>query len=493
MKSLDFCRHALGIGTAAAILAACGGSQSAATQLPVTQDQSQSQSARSSQMPTQNAGSVHYRLIDMGTFGGPSSQGTNINLSGETTVIGWSATTFRQRPHAHPLICGGSDNIIKFVTHAFQWREGRVADLGSLGGPRYCSIPAQNPPNARGDIAGSSENGAYDPQTGVNQSRAVLWRNERIHDLGSFGGNQNQALAINDNGEVVGLSLNTTPDQYSLFDIFFFGSSSGTQTRAFLWKNGRMRDLGTLGTGNDATANFINRRGQIAGNSYTNATPNGTTGVPTVDPFLWDRGRMIDLGTLGGTFSLVSAMNDRGQVVGQSNLAGDAVFHPFYWNGSKIIDIGTAGGSVGAAWGISDRDEVIGVTNMPGDKYEVGFVWKNGVRTDLPPLTGDCGSAAWAIDSRGRVFGDSYGCGAILPSLAARHVVIWDHGTITNLGNLVDKRASLEITNVGGLSQTGPGIVNDRGEIVGIGVPHGVARYNSYKLGRAFLLIPERR
>lgn len=469
-------------------LAGCGGNQAVAPQLPTTQAQTQLGIA----LQSHGKGRVHYRLIDMGTFGGPSSQGTNINLSGETTVIGWSATTFPQRKHAHPLICGGSDNIVKFVTHAFQWRERTgVIDLGSLGGPRHCSIPAQNPPNASGDIAGSSENGAYDPQTGVNQSRAVLWRNERIHDLGSFGGNQNQALDINDSGEVVGLSLNTIPDQYSLFDLFFFGSSSGTQTRAFLWANGRMRDLGTLGTGNDATANFINRRGQIAGNSYTNTTPNSTTGVPTVDPFLWDKGRMIDLGTLGGTFSLVNAMNDHGQIVGQSNLAGDAVVHPFYWNGKKMIDIGTAGGSVGYAWAISDGGEVVGLTNAAGDKHEVAFVWKNGVRTDLPPLAGDCGSQAWAIDSRGRVLGNSTGCGNP-PYGLARHVVIWDHGTITNLGDLVDKGASLKITNVGGLSQTGPGIVNDRGEIVGIGVPRGVARYNSYKKGQAFLLIPER-
>jgi hypothetical protein len=88
--------------------------------------------------------------------------------------------------------------------------------------------------------------------------------------------------------------------------------------------------LDTLG-GPDAQALSINQHGQMAGVSYTNSTPNSTTGIPTVDPFIWDHGKMIDLGTLGGTFtgpfgpdgsegSLL--INDRGQVIGISTLAG---------------------------------------------------------------------------------------------------------------------------------------------------------------------------
>jgi uncharacterized membrane protein len=50
---------------------------------------------------------------------------------------------------------------------------------------------------------------------------------------------------------------------------------------------------------------------------------------PTLDPFFWEDGRMIDLGTLGGNFGVADWMNNRGQVVGGSDLKGDTTGHPF--------------------------------------------------------------------------------------------------------------------------------------------------------------------
>ena len=96
---------------------------------------------------------------------------------------------------------------------------------------------------------------------------------------------------------------------------------------------------------------------------------------------------MKDLGTLGGTRVGHMASTSRGQVVGQSNLAGDMANHPFLWdkkNGMK--DLGTFGGSNGHATWLNDAGEVVGVANLPGDTGHDAFLWKNGVMTDLGNL-----------------------------------------------------------------------------------------------------------
>src|SRR5262249_50904453 len=118
----------------------------------------------------------------------------------------------------------------------------------------------------------------------------------------------------------------TFPTRTPFSGAFFMASSNSTQTRAFLWQNGKKRDLGTLG-GPDATPfpGAINERGQIAGMSYTNSTPGPPSGLPPLNPFLWNKGRMIDLGSLGGNFGLAIALNEHGQVVGFSDLYGDAL------------------------------------------------------------------------------------------------------------------------------------------------------------------------
>jgi uncharacterized membrane protein len=101
-----------------------------------------------------------------------------------------------------------------------------------------------------------------------------------------------------------------------------FGLRGATQLRAFLWENGKIRDLKTLG-GPDSFAFYINNRGQVAGVTLTDAVINPSTQSPTVAPFLWENDEMKNLGSLGGLSGNVAGLNNNGQVAGNSNLPGD--------------------------------------------------------------------------------------------------------------------------------------------------------------------------
>src|SRR6516225_6598824 len=281
-----------------------------------------------------------YRFIDLGTFGGPLNYLANDPsggmaaagiLNARSTVVSAADTSVPDPNYANTCLVCPTDPLI---FHAFQWRDGVLTDVGALPG---VNSSFANWISRNGLVAGFSENGAIDPLLGVPEIEAVLWKDGKIINLGTLeGGFESNAFAANDRGQAAGVFLNTIPDPFSPF---------GFQVRAFLWQSGVMIDLGTLG-GPEAAAYFMNERGEVAGTSFTNSIPNPVTGTPTLDPFVWDDGEMIDLGTLGGTIGIPNAMNNQGQVVGLSNLAGDQSFHPFRWTKAEgMTDLGTFGGS----------------------------------------------------------------------------------------------------------------------------------------------------
>jgi probable HAF family extracellular repeat protein len=447
----------------------------------------------------------HYKLIDIVTFGGSLSSinfavdvnGRAVNLQGVT--VGFSATATPKLPTSQPIICGGDDGFGSTITHAFRWQNGTVKDLGALP-PVETNCSNAYQVNPSGEIAGFSENGEFDPVTGTNQSRAVHWKNGMIEELGSFGGNQNEALAINNRGQIVGFSLNTVPDPFSIFDIILnviLGSSGGTQTRAVLWQNGQMQDLGTLG-GNDAAAFYINDRSQVAGHSYTSTIPNPVTGVPPQDPFLWENGTMVDLGTLGGAYGIVSAgqgsgLNNLGQVIGASSVAAnpgacfftefDPNCHPFLWDRGKLIDLNTstAGGNPVGADGINDAGEIVGAadfSSVGGSSFDA-YLWRKGVATDLGTVAGDCFSRALAINASGQIVGNSFSPAC---DFSFSHAFLWENGSIIDLNELIPAGSPLQLVAAND--------INDRAEIAGEGVPPGVDPSNVFTQGHAFLLIP---
>ncbi len=402
-----------------------------------------------------------YTLVDLGTFGGPQAgQGNGPYLSDAGGAAGTADTTMID---PYGINENSAFNGDPYVQHTFIWRRGLLTDLGALGPNSANNSSYTNGINARGDMAGISDNGSLDPLLGAEAADAVLWKSGQIVNLGTLGGNESQAFGLNNRDQVVGVAANAIPDPFSMLGW-------GTQARAFLWEDGSMRDLGTLG-GPDSFAWFVNGGGQIAGVSYTSAIPNPLTGQPPTDVFLWENGSLRDLGSLGlgvPTFGGIAALNDRGEIVGTSFLAGAPRQHPFLWNGKQMIDLGTLGGPNGSAGGMNQNGVVVGSAQLP-DRTHHAFLWMNGTMHDLPPLVGSPCSSGNAINARDEVVGrvgDCHGGG-----LAA---VIWQHGIPVDLNTLIAP-TTLDLTDA--LS------INDRGEIIGEGVlPNGDAHN--------FLLIP---
>jgi probable HAF family extracellular repeat protein len=338
----------------------------------------------------------HYTLVDPGTFGGPQSffdlPATPLTHNG--TFLGQANTSTPDSDAAS----GGPD---PYVLHAFAYRGGQLVDLGALPGENSSAVFEMTD---AGIGAGGSENGLVDPVAGVPATHAVLFDTGRVIDIGALpGGNESFAVAITNAGLVAGFSSNGTPDSYSCL-VFCWG----TQTRTFVWQNGTMTDIGTLG-GGDNFITTMNDRGQIAGNSFTNDTPNATTGLPTMDPYLWDHGRFTDLGTLGGTFGDAQWLNAHGQVVGESNLAGDDRSHPYLWDGHRMIDLGTLGGDNGVAIWVNNPGDVVGKADLP-DGTHYAFLWHQGSMKPLLPLYGAPCSYAASINDRGQIVGNASDC-----------------------------------------------------------------------------------
>jgi probable HAF family extracellular repeat protein len=403
----------------------------------------------------------HYKLIDLGTLGGPSSivfeQGTrSLNNNGVFAGCG-DTPNFDPNNPQNPYFLYPDSVIDPYIQHVFEWKDGRVRDLGALpGATSSCTQWISD----TGWNVGGSTNGIFDSLAGYPEVNAALWKSGRIFNLGTLGGNQSLAWSVNDNGQVVGFALTTTPDQFSasLPYVFAFGA---TEAHAFLWEHGRMKDLGTLG-GPDSAALVVNNLDQIAGLSMTNSVIDPNMNQPPIDPFLWEMGRMIDLGTLGGAYGYPNALNNRGQVVGASDVAGDQAFHAFLWEGGSMKDLGTLGGNSSEARWINDAGDIAGWALLPGNPGSHATLWKDGQIIDLGALPGNPCSYANGVDSHGRVYGAVQQC----PNNPPRVAFLWENGEMVDLNSLVLPGSDLFL---GGAINA-----NDSGEIVAGGnLPNG--------------------
>ena len=418
-----------------------------------------------------------FRLVDIGTLGGPHSYGPingfGIPLLNNSGVVGSWADTAIPDPTPDCPNC--------FLAHAFRWKDGVISDLGALPGVNFSAAGSTN---ARGWMAGLSNSSTIDPYLGTPEIRAVLWKEGQIIDLGTLGsGTESIGAYVNDAGQVIGISsINTEPDPLGF----------GFPTHTFIWQNGHMRDIGTLGgnfTGAGASCSHA-PEGMVVGQSATSTTLNPGTGLPTLDPFLWDHGKMTDLGTLGGAWGNAQCINRRHQIIGASSLAETPIAcsdghltscHAFLWEDGKMHDLGTLGGPNSEAQWINESGLIAGSADFPRPQPTVNphdaVIWKHGKIKDLGTVDGDACSRAYGLNDRGQVVGTSGDCRNAL------HAFLWEEGApIRDLNKLIPPGSGWVLTNAFN--------INDRGEILAKAAPEGFTPNDDADLGHLALLIP---
>ena len=181
-------------------------------------------------MPAQH---TRYRLIDLGTLGGPHSYGS-VNGDGFSLLNDSGVVASYADLGADPNSSFFRYDPDYFQAHASQWKHGVITDLGALPGDNS----AAGSINVGDWATGQSQSAAIDPVLGIPEFRPVLWKGGQKIDPGRLAdGTESLGIFVNDAGKLIGLSaINAEPDPLGLF----------FQTHTFIWKNGKKLDFGTL-------------------------------------------------------------------------------------------------------------------------------------------------------------------------------------------------------------------------------------------------------
>ena len=288
-------------------------------------------------------------IRDLGVFPGDSgSVALGINEAG--WVVGY----------------GYCDSCQSYTTYrALLWANSVITDFGNLGGGTYSQAAAIN--NV-GQAVGWSTNAS-------NYHRAFIWENGTMRDLG-VGDSWSDATDINDAGQVVGSYVPV-----------------GGGYHAFLWQSGATTDLGAIPGLPYSYATGINAAGQVVGWSDSGD-------AYYMQAFVWENGTMTDLGTLPGTSqSSAWGINDEGQIVGWSGGYDHYPSRGVLWDHGHVQDLGYLREESTSARAVNNAGQIVG--NSPA------FLWENGVMSSLGGLDPRGAAGASAINDAGQVVGSS--------------------------------------------------------------------------------------
>lgn len=287
-----------------------------------------------------------YKFTELGVPGGPGNAGVGINREGH--IVGRSQTA-------------------DYRGHATLWKGRGAIDLG----------PAGTEATAYG--INDHEVIVGEAHLGGEPTRPMRWHRGEVIDLGTLGGTDGTARAVNRCGHVAG---------YTSVEGRFL-------MHATLWVDGTPIDLGTLG-GTTSRAHAINSLGQVVGESTT-------PGDEAAHATLWSNGSITDLGSLGGRprkNSVALGINDAGTVVGYSAVDGGDT-HATVWQDGAAVDLGTLGGRNSRATGINNAGLIVGYSDPPNAKpgnRTHAVLWKDGRLFDLNALLeNDSRRAGWVL------------------------------------------------------------------------------------------------
>ena len=250
-------------------------------------------------------------LNDTGVIVGQSTYGAFVWDRGAVSylpVLNGYQSTYVKAINNPGLMVGVARNVtVAGSTHAVRWRNFVARDLGAPGG----EFSTAEDINDKGEVVG----GSY---TASGEMHAFLWKNGVMTDLATIlGPGYSFAYAINGKGHVVGFQL----------------GDSGN--RGFLIQDGTVMYLTGLKP-QSTTPRDINDNGQIVGSFIS---PKGHQRA-----FLWQNGLMRGLGTLGGTTnSAATAINANGLVTGWAAIAPTNHTHAFLWQNGVMKDLGIFG------------------------------------------------------------------------------------------------------------------------------------------------------
>ena len=331
----------------------------------------------------------------------------------------------------------------------------RVTDLGTEGNDNLGCAMSVNNQGWTEIMAGNVAPGQVDNVFGtLLNGRALIDVDGFKLDLGTLGGPNSWMNwgEINDFGQVVGFSETAVPDPNGE-DICGFGTH--LTCRPFLWQFFHMSALPTLG-GNNGQASAINNRGQIVGfaeNGIVDSTcPPGTPRNQIQLPVLWKNGKAqaqalptVDGDPDGDAFWI----NDQGQAVGDSGNCTGTILHAVSWengNASALPDFETGA----AAHGINNQGQIVGTVGSADNTTQYGALWQNGVLTNLGLLPGDFGGIASGINNKGQVVGSNWDS-----NFNWSHAFIWQNGVMTDLNTLFPASSNLFATMANKINERG--------------------------------------